>query len=226
MLAKLLYYRIFWVFIITTTFIIPNAKAQATKKNVSNTTISDINDPKLTKIFEYDRLHLRERLSTIIMYNFSLAHGITDPITEYNMLNSIISASYPNGKTYLKSLPTKYHHLAKIPQQTVQQGIVNEEIKSIINNDAINTLLGAGYSVNIIEQFYRNKQINIIEQALDRNSDLRTLFFSDAIIIGKVDSVYQDYTIQDGFSLSFIIHVKELLKEIVQNLVEIRPKSI
>jgi hypothetical protein len=71
-----------------------------------------------------------------------------------------------------------------------------------------------GYTPQIIEKFYREKNINPINLALnaDEYNDTAKVFFSDGIIVGHIDSAYYDISPQDGRLLSFAVTIREVLK--------------
>jgi hypothetical protein len=80
-----------------------------------------------------------------------------------------------------------------------------------------------GYTPDIVAQISREKGINIIEEAQKPEAPNCFILFSEVIIRGKVDSLYNDKALGDGCIGSFAISVKEVLKgNITANSVIIR----
>jgi hypothetical protein len=82
-----------------------------------------------------------------------------------------------------------------------------------------------GYTPDIVAQISREKGINIIEEIKKNQIPIASTLFTEVIIRGKVDSLYNDTTLGDGYCASFSVSVKEVLKgNITSNSLIIRSK--
>lgn len=69
------------------------------------------------------------------------------------------------------------------------------------------------YTTDDAQNLAKNYAINLVDEALNYDRDAASsVFFSDIVIVGRVDTVYMDNTLHDGHFLSYRIIIKEVLK--------------
>ncbi len=147
---------------------------------------------------------LRPELS--LTFEMLQAKGMSnvDIVRNYNLLLYSFKAKYDKGESIKKKL-SKYKFSFLADRTNPPKEVDQESLPFYVNQ-----LMAYGYTPQIIEKFYREKNINPINLAM--NNDTARVFFSDAIIVGHIDSAYYDISPQDGLLLSFAVSIREVLK--------------
>ncbi|MBD1208502.1 MAG: hypothetical protein H9535_08735 [Ignavibacteria bacterium] len=128
-------------------------------------------------------------------------HGVEKEFNEiYNtLLRGVIQQD--------KSVTNSYKNLLEDPQ-TLQE-LTPEEARKVSWR-----LSTEGYTMETINQFQQISGLNLINIFARGTSDvlLRRTLFASQIVIGTIDSIFFDSSIQDGEDHSMLISVKETLK--------------
>jgi len=156
---------------------------------------------------------LRPELS--LTFEMLQAKGMSDVdiVRNYNLLLYSFKAKYDKGESIKKKL-SKYK-FSFLADRTNPPKEVDQEFLPFY----VNQLMAYGFFPQIIEKFYREKNINPINLAMNayEYNDTARVFFSDAIIVGHIDSAYYDISPQDGRLLSFAVTIREVLKGAFSN---------
>ncbi len=136
-----------------------------------------------------------------------------DIVWNYNLLLNAIKAKYDKGESIKKKL-SKYQ-FSFLTDRAIPSKKIDEESLAFY----VNRLMVYGYTPQIIEKFYREKNINPVTLALSdyEYNDTAKVFFSDGVIVGHIDSAYYDISPQDGRLLSFAVTIREVLKGAFSN---------
>ncbi len=128
-------------------------------------------------------------------------HGVEKEYNEiyYTLLRGVIQQD--------KALTSSYKNLLEDPQAL--QELTPEEARKVSWR-----LSTEGYTMETINQFQQISGLNLINIFARGASDvlLRRTLFASQIVIGTIDSIFFDSSIQDGEDHSMLISVKETLK--------------
>jgi hypothetical protein len=94
----------------------------------------------------------------------------------------------------------------------------NQQSINYITTYAAEVLATSDYTSEDAQYLLKNYSVNLIDAALGyRKNASSSILFSDIVIVGKVDSIYMDHTLQDGHFLSYRFIVKEVIKGAIRS---------
>lgn len=73
-------------------------------------------------------------------------------------------------------------------------------------------LIGYGYTLENITELQQQTNINVFSEAMNAKKKYARVLFSSLIVVGTIDSAYNDTSFDDGYSVSIAITVKETLR--------------
>jgi hypothetical protein len=73
-------------------------------------------------------------------------------------------------------------------------------------------LTANNYTPETVAKLLKDKNINILEQLIGNSYPIGQLFFTEQIIIAKIDTIYQNTGINDGMNISCLLSVEKILK--------------
>lgn len=180
---------------------------EQTKNQVESKYLDSARLPKSAKLNKYEQ----QQAELPIKYLFAkynkdkTEQGYKKIINEYNSLYDVLNQVFVFGKSQVNPISKRYEFLidARNPQKFHHPDYISSYATSLLEN---------GYTLERIQSLFETEKINLLREIEESSNLGKMAFFASDIVIGVIDSLYEDLNLYDGLPNSYSVTVQEVIK--------------